>query len=81
MQNISELLFKYGSIRETLKNEHKGSGVYGDELGCGSFAVLDVFEDKYSCPFFIKEEYRGRGIGKWALKEMSRHESLEVCHY
>ncbi|KIK01630.1 hypothetical protein K443DRAFT_660590, partial [Laccaria amethystina LaAM-08-1] len=63
-----------GRLREKfLSGPTMGTGVFGEELNNGSFALISN-DDQYSRDdFLIKPEFRRQGIGSWALQELKRH--------
>ncbi|EDR03184.1 uncharacterized protein LACBIDRAFT_307743 [Laccaria bicolor S238N-H82] len=66
-----------GRLREEfLSGPTKGTGVFGEELNYGSFAVISNDAQIAKDDFFIKPEFRGQGIGSWALQELKRHATL-----
>lgn len=56
----------------------KGTGAFGDELDQGSFVVLSDDVRSAKDDFFIEEEYRGKGIGMWAMKKFLEHKTIRV---
>lgn len=69
-----------GQLREKfLSGPAKGTGVFGEELNDGSFALISNDDQYARDDFFIKPEFRGLGIGPWALQELKRHVVLYVC--
>jgi hypothetical protein len=57
-----------------------GSGVFGPEIALASFALLCGDEPGEQGRDFshLKEDYRRRGVGAQALKELFKHKSLQV---
>jgi len=56
-----------------------GNGVFGPEIATTSFALLcgdDPGEQERDF-FYVKEDYRRRGVGTQALKELFKHKSLQ----
>ena len=69
-----------GNIREEfVTGDRRGTGVFQRELNKGSLAVLSDDTQYAKDDLFIREEFRGRGIGMWALKQLFRHYTLHVC--
>ena len=69
-----------GNIREEFVTGYrKGTGVFQKELNKGSLAVLSDDVQYAKDDLFIQEEFRGRGIGMWALKKLFQHHTLQVC--
>lgn len=58
-----------------------GNGAFGPEIATTSFALLcgDEPGEQARDFFYVKEEYRRRGVGTQALKELFKHKSLQVC--
>lgn len=57
-----------------------GNGVFGPEIALASFALLcgDEPGEQERDFFRVKEDYRRRGVGTQALKELFKHKSLQV---
>jgi GNAT superfamily N-acetyltransferase len=69
-----------GGIKEEfVTGDRKGTGVFQRELNKGSLAVLSDDTRHAEDDLFIREEFRGRGIGTWALQQLFRHYTLRVC--
>jgi GNAT superfamily N-acetyltransferase len=69
-----------GNIREEfVTGDRKGTSVFQRELNNGSLAVLSDDTQYAKEDLFIREEFRGRGIGTWALKQPFQHYTLRVC--
>lgn len=66
---------------ETVAKAVEGSlcfGVFHDDKQIGVARVItDAATFAYLCDVFIDESYRGRGLGKWLMETILRHESLQ----
>jgi hypothetical protein len=70
---------KDGNLKEELvTGDRKGTGVFRTELNKGSLAFISDDPQDAKDDFFIRDEYRGRGIGTWALKQLFNHDTLKV---
>lgn len=68
-----------GKLRKQFyKGTDKGTGAFGRELGKGSFAII-CGEEECLGMFCIEEQFRGRGIGTWAIRELFKDAALAVC--
>jgi GNAT superfamily N-acetyltransferase len=67
-----------GLKEEFISGDRKGTGVFQGELNKGSIAFLSDDNRYAEDDFFINEEFRGRGVGRWALETLSHHETLKV---
>jgi len=66
-----------GGLREEfITGDRKGTGVFQRELNQGSLAFLSDDHRYAQDDFFINEEFRGRGVGRWALETLFKHETL-----
>jgi len=73
---------KDGNLKEEfVTGDRKGTGVFGTELNKGSLAVISDDVDIAKDDFFIREEFRGRGIGSWALKHLFQHGTLRGVRF
>jgi hypothetical protein len=77
---IAQSLFsRDGRLRQQFLTRDMGTGVFGPELGHGSFAIICSGGSHGDLPYFeINEPWRGRGIGTWALQELFKHKVLRV---
>jgi N-acetylglutamate synthase-like GNAT family acetyltransferase len=66
---------------ETVARAVEGSLCFGVFEGNKQIGVARVITDKatfaYLCDVFIDENYRGRGLGKFLLETILKHESLQ----
>jgi GNAT superfamily N-acetyltransferase len=66
---------------ETIQKAVEGSlcfGVFHGEKQIGLARVItDAATFAYLCDVFIDESYRGKGLGKWLMGTILRHESLQ----
>ena len=66
---------------ETVAKAIDGSicfGIFHAEKQVGVARVItDTATFAYLCDVFIDESYRGRGLGKWLMETILRHESLQ----
>jgi hypothetical protein len=70
-----------GNLKEELVTGNwKGTGVFQKELNKGSLAVMSDDTQYAKDDIFIREQFRGRGIGMWALKQLFKHETLRVSN-
>jgi len=70
---------KDGNLKEELvTGDRRGTGVFQTELNKGSLAVMSDDIQYAKDDLFIREEFRGQGIGTWALKQLFKHDTLRV---
>jgi GNAT superfamily N-acetyltransferase len=66
---------------ETVAKAIEGSLCFGVFIGDEQIGLARVITDAatfaYLCDVFIDESYRGRGLGKWLMETILRHESLQ----
>jgi GNAT superfamily N-acetyltransferase len=67
-----------GGLKELVTGDRKCTGVFQRELNIGSLAVISDDVQFAKDDLFIQDEYRGRGIGTWASKQLFKHDTLRV---
>ena len=67
--------------RETIRNSLGHSLVFGVYAGERQVAMARVITDyatlAWVCDVFVHPDYRGRGIGKWMMKDILAHPDLQ----
>ena len=80
-QYITRSYWAEGIPFETVAKAIEGSLCFGVFHGDKQIGVARVISDTatfaYLCDVFIDESYRGRGLGKWLMETILRHESLQ----
>jgi GNAT superfamily N-acetyltransferase len=78
---ITQSYWAEGIPFETVAKAVEGSLCFGVFHGDKQIGVARVITDAatfaYLCDVFIDESYRGRGLGKWLMETILRHESLQ----
>jgi predicted acetyltransferase len=70
-----------GNLKEELVTGNwKDTCVFQKELNKRSLAVMSDDMRYAKDDIFIREQFRGRGIGMWALKQLFKHETLRVSY-
>ena len=64
---------------EFVTGDCKGTGIFQTELNKGSLAVISDDIQYAKDDLFIRDEYCGRGIGSWALNQLFKHDTLQMC--
>ncbi|KAF8581515.1 hypothetical protein K439DRAFT_1618956 [Ramaria rubella] len=69
LQNLGCNLFDLdGKLRPQFLTTNRGTGVFGAELGRGSFALVSGLDPQSEESFVVDEAFQGRGVATWALK-------------
>jgi GNAT superfamily N-acetyltransferase len=78
---ITRSYWAEGIPLETIAKAIEGSLCFGVFIGDEQIGLARVITDAatfaYLCDVFIDESYRGRGLGKWLMETILRHESLQ----
>lgn len=81
LESFAQVLYngETGNLKQAfVDGDRKGTGVFGKELNIGSFAMLSDDQVYKGDDFCIEPEFRGKGIGSWALQKLLQHKSIQV---